>query len=152
MFYSTLDILGCLSKRVSVTLWKYCYSWHFSLCPALRPVRVRVLMCLFSWFGCGLVPIYHGIQFRQRFGQIKDRNAKKLVKHFWQGMTLRLEGSRNLFQVSLKITHDWLKDGRVSNFVDISILFMKTQKESCSRFGSKYQHTLFWRVLSSCMP
>ena len=43
-------------------------------------------------------------------------------------------------------------DGRVSDFDDISLFFMKIQKESCSRLGSKNQHKLFWRLLSSCMP
>ena len=40
-------------------------------------------------------------------------------------------------------------DGRVSDFDDISILFMKMQKEFCSRLCSKYTHKLLCRVFSS---
>ena len=73
----------------------------------------------------------------------KSLKARHFFEYFWFGMTLRPKGSRNLFQICSKSTHDWL--------MDIFILFMKIEMKSFSRLGSKHQQKQFWRPFSSCI-
>ena len=71
-----------------------------------------------------------------------------LVNIFWLGRTLRPKADRNLLKCCSESTPDGLMDGRVSDFDDIFILFMKMEMESCSRLGSKHHQKLFWRLFS----
>ena len=56
-------------------------------------------------------------------------------EYIWLCMTLRPEGSRTLFQVSSKSTHDWLMDGRVSDVDDISYFSWKCRRSSAQDYA-----------------
>ena len=77
----------------------------------------------------------------------KRQKAKLFFEYFWLGTTLRPKGSRNLF-----IIHYWLWMEECQILMIFPFFFIKMQKKSGSRLGSKIQHKIFWRVFSSCVP
>ena len=80
--------------------------------------------------------VWFGIQFRQRYTHKKKLINMVIFFLAWQ------DPENQAFQIlilNLLKVLSWLTmDGRVSEFDDIFILFMKMKMESCSRLSSKH--------------
>ena len=78
--------------------------------------------------------IWLGIQFRQHNGQKNTESKTFFFLYFWLGMTFLDPRGPGMYSKFLQspLMIDFNMNGRVLDFDDISIIFMKLKKESCS--------------------